>query len=222
MGKGSGTSSRSSVKMRGSGMSLSRFELENVGLRNEFDRAVLSVKMPVSGTARPRLANPRRCQTLCVRAQPAVGGDERVEIKEIFKNDGLRNGKISQKILNGDAPERIFRKFVKMICSGTEIQGWKWGPSRAAHTQYAYIIMEVPPPPPPVETVAHFSNSRGSRSCSHLFCVNIKFFPVLISIGSITRHPGIWVDLRDVGVRRELDRWLFKRLFVDPKSCPVL
>ena len=37
MGPGSGTSSRSSVKMRGSGMSLSRFELENAGLRNELD-----------------------------------------------------------------------------------------------------------------------------------------------------------------------------------------
>ena len=34
-----------------------------------------------SGTA----ANPRRCRTLCVRAEPAVGGDERVEIKEILK-----------------------------------------------------------------------------------------------------------------------------------------
>ena len=37
--------------------------------------------MGVSGTARTRLANPRRC----VRAEPAVGGDERVEINEILK-----------------------------------------------------------------------------------------------------------------------------------------
>ena len=37
MGSGSGTSSRSSLKMRGSGTSLSRFELENAGLRNELD-----------------------------------------------------------------------------------------------------------------------------------------------------------------------------------------
>ena len=47
--------------------------------------SVLSVKMPVSGTARTRLANPRRCRTLCVCAEPAVGGDERVEIKEFLK-----------------------------------------------------------------------------------------------------------------------------------------
>ena len=63
-------------------------ERENVGLRNEREPfwawkcgaperewAVLSVKMRISGTA----ANPRRCWTLCVRAEPAVGGDERVE-----------------------------------------------------------------------------------------------------------------------------------------------
>ena len=36
-GKGSGTSFRSSVKMWGSGTSLSRFELENAGLRNELE-----------------------------------------------------------------------------------------------------------------------------------------------------------------------------------------
>ena len=33
---------------------------------------------------------------LSVLAEPAVGGDERVDIKEI-ENDGLRNGKIRQK-----------------------------------------------------------------------------------------------------------------------------
>ena len=75
--------------------------------------------MGLSGTARTRLANPRRC----VRAEPAVGGDERVEIKEILKMMISGNGKIRQKMSNGDAPEQIFGKFVKMICSGTEIQG---------------------------------------------------------------------------------------------------
>ena len=51
-----------SLKMRGSRTSLSCFELENAGLQNELD---------------PFWA--------CVRAEPAVGGDERVEIKEILK-----------------------------------------------------------------------------------------------------------------------------------------
>ena len=55
MGKGSETRSRS-VKMRVSGTSLSRFELKNEGLRNELARAVLSVKMLLSGIARTRLA----------------------------------------------------------------------------------------------------------------------------------------------------------------------
>ena len=49
--------------MLGSGTNLNRFERENAGLR----------KMQISGTA----ANPA--------AEPAVGGDERVEIKEILK-----------------------------------------------------------------------------------------------------------------------------------------
>ena len=51
--------------MRGSGMSLIRFERKNANLRNA--------------------RTPRRCRTLCVLAEPAVGGDERVEIKEMVK-----------------------------------------------------------------------------------------------------------------------------------------
>ena len=70
MGPGSGTSSRSSVKMRGSGTSLSRFELDNAGLRNDQD---------ASGWRSGRLL------TSGVRAEPAVGGDQRVEIKDILK-----------------------------------------------------------------------------------------------------------------------------------------
>ena len=51
--------------------------------------------MWLSGTARTRLANPRRC----VRAEPAVGGDERVQIKEILKMMvSGRDGKIRQKM----------------------------------------------------------------------------------------------------------------------------
>ena len=107
--------------------------------------SVLSVKMRISGTA----ANPRRCRTLCVRAEPAVGGDERVEIKEILKM-----------MVAGTAKSA---KNVKWWCSGTDFwvicenymlrngnSGLKMGVSRAAHTQYAYI-MEVPPPPPGIK-----------------------------------------------------------------------
>ena len=64
-------------------------EHENVGLRNELEPfwawkcgaperawSVLSVKMRISGTA----ANLRRCRMFCIRAELALGGDERVEI----------------------------------------------------------------------------------------------------------------------------------------------
>ena len=141
--------------MGGSGTSLSRFELKNPGgggsgtpgrvwLTRGAAWSVFSVKMGLSGTARTRLANPRRC----VRAEPAVGGDERVEIKEILKM--MASG-------TANPPKNL-----KWWCSGTNFleicendymlrngnSGLKIGVSLAAHTQYAYI-MEVPPPPPP-------------------------------------------------------------------------
>ena len=140
------------------------FELENARLRNELEPfwawkcraperawSVLSLKMRISGTA----ANPRRCRTLCVRAEPAVGGDERVEIKENFENGGLRRRQ--------NPP-----KNVKWWCSGTDFlvicendmlrngnSGLKMGVSRAVHTQYAYKKSygspKYPPPPPGLE-----------------------------------------------------------------------
>ena len=71
------------------------------------------------------MANPRRCRTQCVRAEPAVGGDERVEIKDILKMMVSGTAKSAKKgkmvmLRNGVS---FFWKFVKMICSGTEIQG---------------------------------------------------------------------------------------------------
>ena len=79
--------------------------------------------MPVSGTSRTRLANPRRCQTIYVRAEPAVGGDERVEIKEILKMMVSETAKSAKKSKMVMLRNRFFWKFVKIICSGTEIQG---------------------------------------------------------------------------------------------------
>ena len=71
-----------------------------------------------------------------------MGGDEWVEIKGI---GGLRNGKIRQKMLNGDAPERIFFLVIcktYMLRNGNS--GLKMGVSRAAHTQYAYMGVSTP------------------------------------------------------------------------------
>ena len=95
MGKGSGTGSRSSVKMWGSGTSLSHFELENAGLRNELD--------PFWAW---KCLSPERPRTHGARAQPAVGGDERVQIKEILKM-----------MVSGTA--KSAKKF-KWWCSGTD------------------------------------------------------------------------------------------------------
>ena len=75
---GSGTSSRSSMKMRGSGTSLSRFELENAGLRNELDpliereNATLWNCQDASGWCSGRLLNP----TL----------DDPYNVKKVFKH----------------------------------------------------------------------------------------------------------------------------------------
>ena len=125
--------------------SLSRFELENEGLWNELDPfwAWKCESPELPGRLWPA-ANPRRYRKLCVRAEPAVGGDERVEIKEILKF-----------MVSGTA------KNVEWWCSGTYFlvicendmlrnrkSGLKMGVSRAAHTQYAYIwpcVLNSPP-----------------------------------------------------------------------------
>ena len=64
-------------------------ERENMGLRNELE-PFLSLKMRISGTSLIRFERENAylrngCRTLCVRAEPAVGGDERVQIKDILK-----------------------------------------------------------------------------------------------------------------------------------------
>ena len=140
-----------SWKMRGSATGLIRFERENASLRNWQERVWLA-------------ANPRRCRTLYVRAEPAMGGDEWVEIKEILKM--MVSGTAKSAKQNGDAPERIFL----VICENDMLRngnsGLKTGvsSSRAAHTQYAYN-MEVPPPP---LGIAYCSHEIGRLSgCIH-------------------------------------------------------
>ena len=133
--------------MWGSGTSLSRFERENAGLRNELEPfwawkcgaperawSVLSVKMRISGTA----ANPRRCRTLCVRSAPAVGGDERVEIKEILKM-----------MVSGTAKSAKKCKMV-MLRNGFFGNLWKWyAPERKFGPENGGLSRGNTPPPPP-------------------------------------------------------------------------
>ena len=130
-------------------------ELENAGLRNELEPFWAwkwgSPELPGRvWLALWPAANPGHCRTLCVRAEPAVGGGERVEIKEFLK---MMVSETAKKNVKWWFSGPDFWLFVKIICSGTEILGLKFGGggggggSRAAHAQYAYI-WKYPPPPP--------------------------------------------------------------------------
>ena len=141
MDKGSGTSSRSSVKMWGSGTSLSRFELENAGLRNELDPfwawKCESPERPLTRGAAERFAFGLR------RPWEAMNG---LKFKKFWK---------------WWSPERQNPpKIVKWWCSGTDSfwgNLWKWyAPERKFKAEngglsrgpYPICIhMEVPPPP---------------------------------------------------------------------------
>ena len=101
--------------------------------------SILSVKMGVFETDRTRLANSRRCQTLCVRAEPAVGGDERVEIKEILKIMVSGTAKSAKKYKMVMLRNGFFWKFVKMIMLQNGNSGLEMG-SLARHIP-TYIYM---------------------------------------------------------------------------------
>ena len=160
MGKGSGTSSRPSVKMWGSGTSLTRFELENAGLRNELE--------PFWAW---KCGAPER--------PPTRGAAERAEPRPWEAMNGLK----LKKIWKLWSPERQNPpKNVKWWCSGTDFlvicendmlrngNSWlKMGVSFAAHTQYAYIWKYPPPPPPgpkiPVWHEAEMWERGGMTKC---------------------------------------------------------
>ena len=118
-----------SLKMRGSGTSLSRFERENAGLRNELEFWAWKCESPERPLTR------RRCRTLCVRAEPAVGGDERVEIKEILKMMVSGTAKSAK---NCKMVMPLRNRFLGNFCENDMLRngssGLKMGVSRAAHT----------------------------------------------------------------------------------------
>ena len=126
-----------SLKMRGSGTSLSRFERENAGHRNELD------PFWAWKCESPELPGRRGAKR---SAEPAVGGDERVEIKEI-----------SKMMVSGTAKSAQKCKMV-MLRNGFLGNLWKWyAPERkfraengglSRGTYPICIHMEVPPPPP--------------------------------------------------------------------------
>ena len=130
-----------SLKMRGS--ATSRFERENAGLRNELD---LFWAWKCESPERPgRRGAAERFAFGLSRPWEAMNG---LKWKKFWKwwSPELQNPP----------------KYEKWWCSGTDFffiincenymlrngnSGLKMGISLAAHTQYAYIIMEVPPPP---------------------------------------------------------------------------
>ena len=152
MGPGSGTSSRSSVKMRGSGTNLSRFELENAGLRNELDpfwvwNASLRNCQDASGWRSGRLLTRGAAERFAFglsRPWEAMNG---LKLKNFFK---------------WWSPERQNPpKNVKWWCSGTDFSVicesdmlrngnsvLKMGVSRAAHMHSLHTHGSPPPPPP--------------------------------------------------------------------------
>ena len=166
--KGYGTGSRSSVKMWGSGTSLSRFELENAGLRNEHEPFWAWILL-ISGTSLPgelegldpfwawKCVSPERPRTRGA-AEKRSGWDGRGRGRRW--SDRVQIKKKLKMMVTGTAKSA---KNVKWWCSGMdyfgnlwkwyapEIQGWKWG-SLARHIPNMHKIMEVPPPPPPGST----------------------------------------------------------------------
>ena len=144
--------------MGGSGTSLSRFELENAGLRNELEPlwawkcespewawSVLSVKMPVS---------PERPRSRGAAERFAFGLSQPLEAM-----NGFKLKKFLKMMVSGTAKSA---KSVKWWCSGTDFfvicendmlrngnSGLKMGVSRAAHIPNMHAYASTPPPPPP-------------------------------------------------------------------------
>ena len=143
-------------------------ERENAGLRNELD-PFWAWKWESPEHARTRLANPRRCRTLCVRAEQAVWGDERVEIQILKMMVSIAKSAINVKWWCS-GPD-FFGNLWKLYAP--EIQGWKF--SHAAHTQYIAYIMEVPPPPqhgcgPSWSWDAHYIDAEKKMPTKLIIC----------------------------------------------------
>ena len=130
-----------SLKIRGSGTSLSHFEHENAGLRNELDQfwawKCESPERPLTRGAAER-----------VRAEPAVGGDERVEIKEILKMMVSGTAKSAKKCKTVMLRNRFFGNLWKLYAPERKFRAENGGLSRGTYP--ICIHMEVPPPPPRV------------------------------------------------------------------------
>ena len=77
-------------------------------------------------------------------SKPAVGGDERVEIKEIFENDGLWNGKKCKMVM---LQSGFFGHLWKWYALERKFKAENGGLSRTY--PICIHIWKYPPPPPP-------------------------------------------------------------------------
>ena len=166
MGKGSGTGSRSSVKMWGSGTSLSLLERKNANLRNELD-PFWAWKCVSPERPRTRGAAERFAFGLS-RPWEAINGFKLKKFWKLWSPERQNPPKnlkwwCSRTDFFGNlwkwyAPERIFL----VICENDMLRngnsGLKMGVSLAAHTQYAYIWKYPPPPPGTYYVTYWFSN----------------------------------------------------------------
>ena len=154
----------------GSGTSLSCFELENAGLRIELepfwawkcespDRAwsVLSENA--------YLRNGREPAAL---PEPAVGGDERVEIKEILKMMVSGTAKSAQKCKMMMLRNGFFCNLWKLYAPELKFRAENGGLSRCTYPIciHAYIYGSTPPPPPP--PIFHGQIKNHGTSCAKI------------------------------------------------------
>ena len=144
-------------------------ERENAGLRNELD--------PIWAWKCESLAQPGHvwlalwpaANPLCVQAEPAVGGDERIEIKEILKMMVSGTAKSAKKCKMVMLRNRFLGNLWKWYMIRNGNSGLKMGVSRAAHTQYAYL-WKYPPPPPPPPGIMWVKYENNYRVCDVLLC----------------------------------------------------
>ena len=153
--------------------------------------------MRISGTA----TNPRRCRTLCIRAEPAVEGDERVEIKEILKMMVSGTAKSAKKCKMVMLRNGFFGNLWKWYAPERKFRAENGGLSRGTYP--ICIHMEVPPPPPPPvitpQDASKHCISQMLRYCMDLHCIHasaIKCSTLELFSTTMSHISEFWLNYR--------------------------
>ena len=145
------------------------------GLAPNIDRYVPQQKWKIGGSGASwalwpvASCNPEATFRLAAY-KPAVGGDERLEGKEIWKIMVCGAAKKCKMVMLRSG---FFLSFLKMICSVAEIKGWKWG-SLAWHIPNMHICGSAPPP--------DFSPKFNFRNIQELQSTLLKSNPLGLKI----------------------------------------